>query len=100
MPNIVYTRADLRRFAIANAAYDRKHHPRTWMNDDEIIAALRGHALAFANAHRIVVMLSHADLAFGLATYRRTRAQRRPKHLAATPLPLVSVLGANRASVA
>ena len=100
MPSIVYTRAHIRHFAIANATYDRKRHPRTWMNDDDIIAAFRGHALAFANAHRIQVTLSHADLAFGLATYRRARGQRRPKHLVSAPLPLVSVFGAYRESVA
>ena len=100
MPSIVYTRAHMRRFASATAAYDRKQRPRTWASDDEVIAALHGHALCFSNAHRIQVTLSHADLAFGLATYRRARGQRRPKHLVSAPLPLVSVFGAHHESVA
>ena len=34
---------------------------------DTSIAALRGHALCFANAHRIQVELSHHDIAFVVA---------------------------------
>jgi hypothetical protein len=96
MPGIVYSRAHMRRFAIATAEYDRKHHARTWTPDDSIVAALSGHALCFANAHHIQVNLINEDIEFVLSCYRRARGQRRPKHLVTAPLPLVNVLGAHR----
>jgi hypothetical protein len=96
MPGGCYSRDDMRRFAIATAAFDRKRHARIWIPDETIIDAIRGNALCFANAHRIQVNLTNEDLAFGLASYRRARGQRRPKYLASAPLPLVSVLGAKR----
>ena len=100
MPGNQYTQADMRRFAIATAAYDRKQHPRTWASDDDVLAGLHGHALCFANAHRIQVTISSSDLACGLAAYRRARGLRRPKHLASVALPLLSVIGARRKSAA
>jgi len=96
MPAITYSREHMRRFAIATAAYDRKHRARTWMPDEAIIEALRGHAHCFASAHRIQVNLTSRDFAFGLAVYRRARGQKRPKHVTSAPLPLVSVAGNRR----
>ena len=71
-------------------------HARIWIPDETIIDAIRGNALCFANAHRIQVNLTNEDVAFGIASYRRARGQRRPKYLVSAPLPLVSVLGAQR----
>jgi len=89
---VSYTRQHIEQFAKVLAKNDRRFHPRQWVIDDTIIAALRGHALCFANAHRIQVELSHNDIAFGLKTYRRVRGLRRP-HRAATALPLIAVQG-------
>jgi len=100
MPGKEYTREHMRQFAIAAAAYDRKHHPRTWKDDDDIVAACHGHALCFANAHRVQVTLNNADLAFGLAAYRRARAQRRPKSLVSVALPLLRVFGVRHGNAA
>jgi hypothetical protein len=100
MPGIFYSRAHMRHFAIATAEYDRKHHARTWIYDETIVAMLRGHALCFANANRIQVTLTNDDVMFGLAAYRRARGQRRPKHLTSVSLPLVTVLGASRGNAA
>ena len=92
MSEAAYTRAVIERFAKAVAAYDAKHHRKRWIDDETILAALRGHAVCFANAHRIQVVLSHRDLGFGLKVYRRARGlRRRPGR--ATALPLVSVHG-------
>ena len=100
MPGPSYSRDDMRRFALASAEFDRKHHARIWMADDTVIDALRGHALCFANVHRIQVNLTGDDLAFGLAAYRSARKQRRPEWVSSVPLPLVHVLGAGRDAAA
>jgi hypothetical protein len=93
MPGVCYSRDDMRRFASATAAFDRKHHARCWTPDEDIIDALRGHALCFAHANRIQVILTGDDLAFALSAYRRARNQRRPKYVTSATLPFVHVVG-------
>jgi hypothetical protein len=96
-PKATYSRDTLRTFALDLAKNDARQRPRTYVADDVITDAISGHALCFANAHRIEVTLSTADLTYGLNAYRRARGQRRPvQHIAkAAALPLLRVMGRN-----
>jgi hypothetical protein len=71
MSVVSYTREHIERFAKALARHDREEHPDLWVSNTTIIAALRGHALCFANAHRIHVVLTNDDIAGGLKAYRQ-----------------------------
>ena len=78
MSVISYGRENIERFANVLAGYDREQHPGLWVSDETVRAALRGHALCFANAHRVQVVLTHAEIAFGLKVYRRACGLRLP----------------------
>jgi hypothetical protein len=96
-PKATYSRDTLRLFALGLATSDARQRPRTYVADDVILDAISGHALCFANAHRIEVTLSTADLTYGLNAYRRARGQPRPAHYIAkiAALPLLRVMGRN-----
>jgi hypothetical protein len=79
MPDVSYTREHIERFAKALARYDREEHADLWISNASIVAALRGHALCFANAHRIRIVLTDDEIAFGLSSYRRARGWHRPR---------------------
>lgn len=93
-----YTRETMRAFALALAANHARRFPRTYVADDDVLAAISGHALCFANAHRVQVVLDASDLAAGLAVYRRARAQRRPARriTRVAALPLLRIVGRHR----
>jgi hypothetical protein len=79
MSVVSYTRENIERFAKALARYDREEHADLWISNATVVAALRGHALCFANAHRIQVVLTDNEIAFGLKAYRRARGWHRPR---------------------
>lgn len=79
MSVVSYTREHIERFAKALARHDREEHPDLWTSNTSVVAALRGHALCFANAHRIRVVLTDDDIAVGLKAYRRARGWHRPR---------------------
>ena len=76
---VSYTRENIERFAKALARYDREEHADLWISNATVVAALRGHALCFANAHRIQVVLTDNEIALGLKAYRRARGWHRPR---------------------
>jgi hypothetical protein len=90
MPVVSYTRENIERFARSLAHCDREHHPRLWVSNRNVVVALRGHALCFANAHRIQVVLTHAEIAFGLNAYRRARGLRRPSEWSSRFRPITA----------
>ena len=79
MSVVSYTREHIERFAKALARYDREEHADLWISNATVLTALRGHALCFANAHRIHVALTDDEIAFGLKAYRRARGWHRPR---------------------
>jgi len=79
MSVVSYTRENIEWFAKALARYDREEHADLWISNATVVAALRGHALCFANAHRIHVALTDDEIAFGLKAYRRARGWHRPR---------------------
>ena len=91
MSVVSYTRENIERFAKALARYDREEHADLWISNATVVAALRGHAQCFANAHRIHVLLTDDEIAFGLKAYRRARGWHRPRgtvYLASARRPL------------
>ena len=79
MSVVCYTREHIERFAKALARHDREEHADLWISNATVLTALRGHALCFANAHRIHVALTDDEIAFGLKAYRRARGWHRPQ---------------------
>jgi hypothetical protein len=77
MDNTAYDRSRMERFARSVADRDRRTHPREWIADEDIIAAITGHAKAFANASKREVVLTHEDIAHALRVYRIQRGLRR-----------------------